>query len=576
MTTHRLTLTAVVVAAGLAAAAAQDIPRADSRTGTIVLRVLVPADAKVTIDGNKTSSTGPERRYETPPLARGKEYTYTLVVTSQGKSVTRKVRVRYGTANSEDFRDAFKQTEPASLSEADALRLATDAYVYGYPLVTMEMTRRVMTNAAEPKGNHAPMGQFRNLRTYPDASFRDVTAPNADTLYSAAWLDLAKEPYVLSLPGEGDRYYLMPMLDAWTNVFQDPGTRTTGDKAQKFAITGPGWKGELPEGVKELTSPTNMVWIIGRTYCTGTPEDYKAVHALQDKYGLVPLSAYGTRYTPPAGKVDPDIDMKTPVRDQVNALKAGAFFKLLARLMKHNPPAAADAPMVAELKKIGIEPGQDFDIGKLDPAVAAALEKVPKAGLERIVGHMRAAGNFVNGWIFPVPGGVYDTDYIQRATIAYFGLGCNRTKDAVYPTSETTADGEPYSGANRYKMTFRKGQLPPVNGFWSLTMYDADYFFVENPLNRYTLSARNKLKANDDGSVTLYIQNESPGKARESNWLPAPKGKFVLMLRLYWPKEKEPSILDGTWEPPPVKRLGMQSARQAEGDNAVPRRRPAR
>src|SRR5262245_46303932 len=228
-------------------------------------------------------------------------------------------------------------TRDQALSEEEAFKLGTEAYVYGYPLITMEMTRRVMTNAATPKDNHAPMGQFYNARTYPDASFRDVTAPNADTLYSLAWLDLSKEPYVLSLPDEGDRYYLMPMLDAWTDVFQVPGKRTTGDKAQKYAITGPNWTGVLPEGVKEYKWPTSMVWGLGRTYCTGTPEDYKAVHALQDKYSLVPLSAYGKDYTPPKGKVDPSIDMKTPVRDQVNALKAGDFFKLLAKLLKDNP-----------------------------------------------------------------------------------------------------------------------------------------------------------------------------------------------------------------------------------------------
>jgi hypothetical protein len=445
--------------------------------------------------------------------------------------------------------------EEEKLSEEQALKLGTEAYVTGYPLVTMEMTRRVMTNVAEPRGTHAPMGQFANLRAYPTAAFKDVTAPNADTLYSAAWLDLSREPYVLSLPDEGDRYYLMPMLSGWTDVFTDPGTRTTGTKAQTYAITGPNWKGNLPEGVKELKAPTNMVWIIGRTYCTGTPEDYKAVHALQDKYKLVPLSAYGKVYTPDPDKVDPTIDMKTPVREQVNNLKAGAYFKLLAKLMKDNPPAREDAAMVARLKKIGLVPGQDFDIGKLDPAAARGLEKAVKSGLEQIVGHLKDAGKDYNGWVFPYPAGVYGTDYLQRAAIAYYGLGANRTNDAVYPTSERTADGKPYNGANRYTMTFPKSQLPPVNGFWSLTMYDADFFFVENPLNRYTLSARNKLKENDDGSVTLFIQNESPGEGKESNWLPAPKGKFVLMLRMYWPKEKDPSILGGTWKPPTVNRV---------------------
>jgi hypothetical protein len=224
----------------------------------------------------------------------------------------------------------------AKLTEDEAVAIGTDAYVYGYPLVTVEMTRRVTTNVVEPKGLRAPMGQFANARTYPNASFTDVTAPNADTLYSSAWLDVAKEPYVLSLPDEGDRYFLIPMLDAWTNVFEVPGKRTTGDKAQKYAITGPGWTGKLPEGVTEYKSPTGTVWIIGRTYCTGTPDDYKAVHALQDNYSLVPLRAYGQPYTPPKGKVDPAIDMKTPVREQVEKLDAGAYFKLMAALMKDN------------------------------------------------------------------------------------------------------------------------------------------------------------------------------------------------------------------------------------------------
>lgn len=447
-----------------------------------------------------------------------------------------------------------RSEEKDKLTDKEALQIGTEAYIYGYPLLTMEMTRRVMTNAAEPKGNHAPMGQFYNSRTYPDAAFRDVTAPNADTLYSTAWLDLSKEPYVLSLPDEDGRFYLMPMLDAWTNVFEVPGTRTTGTKAQTYAITGPTWKGELPEGVKELKSPTSMVWILGRTYCTGTPEDYKAVHALQAKYKLVPLSAHGKDYTPPRGKVDPKIDMKTPVREQVNRLEAGAYFKLLAKLMKDNPPAKGDAPLIARMAKLGIVPGKDFDIEKLGPDVAKALQAAPRAGIEKIEAQFKTLGKNVNGWEVFTKTGLYGTHYADRALVTMIGLGANRPQDAVYPTSKVDAEGKPYNGANKYVLHFGKGEFPPVNGFWSLTMYDAEFFFVANPLNRYTLSQRNKFKMNEDGSVDLYIQNESPGTDKEANWLPAPKGEFNLMLRLYWPKEKAPSILDGTWKPPAVKR----------------------
>src|SRR5690349_13134040 len=239
--------------------------------------------------------------------------------------------------------------------------LATAAYIFGYPLVTMEMTRRVITNVARPEGTRAPMGQIIKLREYPNSSFRDVTAPNADTLYTTSFFEVGKEPWVLSIPDMKGRYFMMPMLDGWTTVFQVPGKRTTGTGAQTYAITGPGWKGTLPPGVTEYKSPTNIVWLLGRIYCTGTPEDYAAVHKLQDECKLVPLSAYGKAYTPPPGKVDPSIDMKTAVREQVNRMDAVSYFKLLCELMKANPPYAADAPQLAKFARIGIVPGQDFD-----------------------------------------------------------------------------------------------------------------------------------------------------------------------------------------------------------------------
>src|SRR6476469_6246688 len=216
----------------------------------------------------------------------------------------------------------------------------------------MELTRRVMTNVASATGTRGPMGQMINARSYPDASFRDVTAPNADTLYTMAWLDVGKQPWVLSIPDMKDRYFLVPLLDGWTNVFQVPGKRTTGTGAQTYAITGPGWKGTLPAGVKEYKSPTNIVWLLGRIYCTGTPEDYAAVHKLQDEFKLVPLSSYGRPYTPPAGTVDSSIDMKTAVREQVNRMDAVEYFTLLCKLMKDNPPSAEDAPQLAKFAKL--------------------------------------------------------------------------------------------------------------------------------------------------------------------------------------------------------------------------------
>ena len=453
-----------------------------------------------------------------------------------------------------------KAKAEADAKTVEALALATEAYVYAYPLVTMEMTRRIMTNVAVPEGTRAPMGEFVRMREYPNAKFRDVTAPNADTLYTTTWIDVSKEPWIVSIPDMKGRYFLFPMLDGWTNVFQVPGKRTTGTNAQKYAITGPGWSGTLPAGVTEYKSPTGMVWILGRIYCTGTPEDYKAVHALQDKFSVVPLSSYGKPYKPEPGTVNAAVDMKTAVREQVNAMDGAAYFKLFAELLKTNPPAAEDAPMLAKLAKIGIVPGQDFDAAKLEPGIAKGIADARKPAQDLIMGWLKAgiaAGDLKleNGWLFTTKTGLYGTSYLQRALITAIGLGANRPEDAVYPTSEGPDIVKKYDGAKKYVLRFAKGELPPADGFWSLTMYDAAYFFVDNPLNRYTLSQRNKLKANADGSIDLYIQHESPGKDKESNWLPAPNDQFILMMRLYWPKEKPPSILDGSWKIPEVKEV---------------------
>jgi hypothetical protein len=445
---------------------------------------------------------------------------------------------------------------PARAAATETESAAVDTYVYGYPLVTMELTRRSFTNVAQPDGKSAPMGYFVNVPKYPLASDKRVTAPNADTLYSTAWIDVGKGPYVLHVPDEHGRYYLMPMLDGWTDVFADPGKRTTGTAAADFAITGPGWKGTLPPGVKaEYKSPTNIVWVLGRTYSTGTPADYAAVNAIQAQYKLTPLSAWGRAYTPPSGVVNPAWDTKDPVRDQVDSMDGVTYFRLLAELMKTNPPAAADTPMVATMAKIGLVPGQDFDPAKLNREQSAAVQAAPRPAQAAIMGLLKEVA-LTNGWSVFTKLGVYGTDYRLRALVTAIGLGANRPQDAIYPIAEVDANSKPFDGANRYVMHFPAGQLPPVDGFWSLTMYDGQYFFVPNKLNRYTLSARNELKHNADGSVDLYLQARDPGPAKEPNWLPTTtSGKFIPMLRLYWPKETPPSILDGTWKPPPIQKM---------------------
>ncbi len=429
---------------------------------------------------------------------------------------------------------------------------AVDAYTYGYPMVTLEMTRRRLTNVTKADETRAPMGQIVKMRSYPDASYRDITGPNADTLYTTAFFDVGDEPWVLSAPDMKGRYFMLPFLDGWTSVFAVPGSRTTGTQAQTFLITGPGWSGTVPAGMTQLESKTSLVWLIGRIYCTGTPEDYAEVHALQDQFKLQPLSSWGKDYTPPPGEVDPSVDMKTPTRDQVNGLSAVKFFTLLADLLKRNPPYAADAPALARFKAIGLVPGQSFDGAHLD---ALWDRRLPQVGYDWILAHLPTLTR-VNGWLFTTKTGLYGTDYTQRALIAAVGLGANRPQDAVYPLSTRASILEAYEGAYKYEVRFEKGELPPVKGFWSLTLYDEHMFFVANPINRYAMSLRTHPKFEADGSLVIYIQNESPGPDRQANWLPAPKGGFRLMMRLYWPEENTPSILDGSWVLPAVTRVG--------------------
>ena len=442
------------------------------------------------------------------------------------------------------------------IGPVEAIQIATEAYIYGYPLVTFDTVRKQQTNVAKPDAQHAPMGQMIRMRTYPAADNHCCAAPNADTLYTEAWLDVSREPAIFSIPDMGNRYFIMPMLDGWSEVFEVADSRTTGGKAQTYAITGPGWSGALPAGVTQVQSPTGMVWILGRIYSTGTAEDYKAVHALQDKFSLTPLSAYGKLYTPPPGVVDPKFDMKTAVRKQVNAMDVVTYFNRLAQLMKTNPPTAQDAPMVAKMARIGLVPGRDFDASMLDFMDRESIKAVPKLALLEMGIHLKRQKT-TNGWLYFTEGvGNFGTDYVTRGMANLLGPGWNRPQDAVYPLSQKDANGDEYNGAKyKYVVRFEKGQLPPAEAFWSLTMYDGDFFFVPNPIKRYDLAQRDKLITNPDGSIDMFLQSDSPGKDKQANWLPAPKGKFVLVMRIYAPSKTPPSIVDGTWTPPPVRKV---------------------
>jgi hypothetical protein len=448
----------------------------------------------------------------------------------------------------------LSEMPPTPRSEAE--QIALDAYVYGYSLITTEVTRIQMSNVDKVEGMHAPTGRFANIRRYPPADFRGVSAPNADTLYSVAWLDLT-DPQVFSHPDMGARFYLFEMTDLWMTDFNSPGTRTAGGDAANYLITGPGWAGDVPAGMKQIKCATRYMVILGRTYADGTDQDYAAVNALQAQYKIVPLSAYGRPYTyqtPPVNP-NPGISMTDKPQSVILDMDTSTYFNMMARLMGGAaPPASEDTPMLARMAKIGLVPGQPFDIAKLDPATQAAFKDLGKIALQRIEANKEALGAMVNGWIVTKGLGVYGTNYMKRAVVAAFGWPANLQQDAVYPYTEVDSGGRKLSGANKYTLTFAKGETPPVDAFWSITMYEIDqgWWFVPNALNKFTVSPRNNLKPNADGSVTLYFQNETPGADKEANWLPAPKGDFIAMLRMYWPKENAPSILNGTWTPPAV------------------------
>jgi hypothetical protein len=373
-------------------------------------------------------------------------------------------------------------------------------------------------------------------------------------LYSSAFLDLTKGPVIVSAPDTDGRYYMLPMLDMWSDVFAVPGKRTSGTKAASLAVVPPSWQGKLPNGIRKIQSPTSYVWIIGRTQTNG-PKDYDAVHKVQAGYTITPLSQWGKKPKPPKATIDKSIDMKTPPMVQTDTMPAAKFFTYAAELMKLNPPHITDWSTIERLKRIGIEPGKSFDYKKLDRATQQALDKATKDGLANMHAKIPTLARIANGWQMNTDTmGVYGNYYLKRAIVALVGLGANQPEDAVYPFCITAADGKPLNGANNYVLHFNKEQLPPVEAFWSVTMYDEAGFQVANPINRFAIGDRDDLKFNPDGSLDLYLQNQNPGADRQSNWLPSPAaGTLGVTMRLYAPK---PQILDGRWNPPAIKRTG--------------------
>ncbi len=442
--------------------------------------------------------------------------------------------------------------QETTLKADQAHAISVDAYIYLYPLVLMDLTRKQLTNIDQPATGKGPMNAFTNVPAYPSADFKGVVRTNFDTLYSIAWIDLTQEPMVISAPDTAGRYYLLPMLDMWSDVFASPGWRTTGTEAAQFLLTPPGWAGPVPARFTHIAAPTPYLWIIGRTRTDG-PADYAAVHKVQAGYKVTPLSKWGRVSEPVKVTTDPKIDMKTPPMVQADTMSAEAFFAYAAELLKVFPPHATDQPILAQMKLIGIEPGKGFEFSSLDPEVGKAVESAPADAQQLMKWKLPTLARVANGWSMNTDTmGVYGNFYLKRAIVSQLGLGANLPEDAIYPLNLADGAGKPLNGTDRYTIHFAKGDTPPVRAFWSITLYDADGFQVGNELNRFAVSSWMPFVLNADGSLDLYFQADSPGGDKEANWLPAPETPFNLTMRLYSP---ESDALTGKWNPPPVMKM---------------------
>ena len=444
-----------------------------------------------------------------------------------------------------------------SFAQTDIKTAAQEAYVYGLPLVLTDLTRI---------GGGRPVNEFSHSKAFPDHTFKLVVRPNNDTYYSSAFLDLGNEPQVLSIPDSKNRYYVVPLEDAWTNIFESFGKRTTGTKAQTYVITGPKWKGKIPAGLKQVKSPTDLVWIIGRIQ-VNSPEDGKNfVSLLQEGLKLTPLSIWGK-----PSAVGPQKNSKTvtysiessetiktlksrkiSVVEALKRLTAEEYFTYLNELLVKNPGFAADKPQLDKLASFGIKAGEKFDLSKFDEEGKATVNATSAQVISFLenVGILRQKTEQDVAQKPDLTIGHYGTDYQKRAIVAYFGLGALGPEDAVYQGYQADQNNQPLHGDNKYVIHFDKGKTPPAQAFWSVTLYNQGGYLTENATRRYAIGDRNPLKYNADGSLDIYIQNENPGKDKEENWLPAPKEQFNLSIRIYWPTDE--FLKTGNWQKPPL------------------------
>lgn len=437
------------------------------------------------------------------------------------------------------------------LIKKDKIMLGAEAYLYGYPLVIMETTR---VQSAKYIG---PENQLRMVRQFPNAHFKDVVRPNVDTLYTTAFISMKEGPWVFEMPANDKRYELMPFMDAWTNVFASPGTRTSGNQGATYLLTGPEWDGQVPKDMTLLKSPTDMVWLIGRTQTNGAA-DFATVHELQNRLRL-------TKWPMPENPTSANTDSKrdaipdwqvslepslAPVA-QMKALSTPEFFNRLMQLMVSHPASKEDAPLIERLAQLEIKPGQAVHLSWSNALSFSLGRWIANQRVLRALNTKAQDGS----WSYPPLNlGRYGTDYNTRAAVAMVGLGANLPEDAVYPNTALDHQGQALNGKHRYRLHFAANALPPVKAFWSITAYGADEFLIDNPMQRFAIGDRDPLVFNADGSLDLWVQATPPSqKEAAANWLPVQMGApFLLNARLYWPEDK---ALNGQWNMPVVERL---------------------
>ena len=433
----------------------------------------------------------------------------------------------------------------------DKIMLGAEAYLYGYPLVMMETTR---IQSAKYIG---PENQLRMVRQFPNAQFKEVVRPNVDTLYTTAFISMKEGPWAFEMPANNKRYELMPFMDAWTNVFASPGTRTSGNQGVTYLLAGPEWNGQVPKGMTLLKSPTDMVWLIGRTQTNGTA-DFATVHELQNRLRLskwpqppdsLSASTDSKRDAQPSWQVSTEPSL-TPVA-QMKALNTTEFFNRLMKLMVSNPPSPEDAPLLARLAQLEIKPGQAVHLSGSNALSFSLGRWIANQRVMKALNTKAQDGS----WSYPPLNlGRYGTDYNTRAAVAMVGLGANLPEDAMYPNTALDHQGQALNGKHRYRLHFAANALPPVKAFWSITAYGADEFLIDNPMQRFAIGDRDPLVFNADGSLDLWVQATPPSqKEAAANWLPVQMGApFLLNARLYWPEDK---ALNGQWKMPAVERL---------------------